>query len=138
MTTGSSVITTLRYRDAKKAIEWLCAAFGFVAHMVVENDDGTIGHAQLTFGETGMIMLGSAGKGDFDNVVKPPSSDGTNTHSAYVIIDDVDDHCERAKAAGAEILSPPEDQDYGGRLYTCRDPEGYIWSFGSYDPWDGA
>ena len=35
-----------------------------------------------------------------------------------------------------EIVMAPEDQDYGGRLYSCRDPEGNLWNFGSYDPWD--
>ncbi len=135
MTNGSNVITTLRYRDAPQAIDWLCTAFGLVRHMVVENEDGTIGHAQLTFGASGMIMLGSAGQGEFDDLVKPPTPGAANTHSVYVIVADVDAHHDKAKSAGAEILSPPEDQHYGGRVYTCRDVEGYVWSFGSYDPW---
>ena len=51
-----------------------------------------------------------------------------------MVVDDVDAHCARARGAGAEILVEPFDPEYGGRMYTCRDPEGHVWSFGSYDP----
>jgi uncharacterized glyoxalase superfamily protein PhnB len=60
---------------------------------------------------------------------------GIGTQSAYVIVEDADAHYARAKAAGAEIVMEVEDQDYGGRLYSCLDPEGHLWSFGTYDPW---
>ena len=128
------VIPTLRYRDGAAAVDWLCRAFGFERHLVVPGEDGGVVHAQLGFG-TGMIMLGSARDEEFDRWVKPPASvGGIGTQSVYAIVDDVDKHCERARAAGAEILMEPADQDYGGRLYSCRDPEGHVWSFGSYDP----
>jgi uncharacterized glyoxalase superfamily protein PhnB len=64
----------------------------------------------------------------------PQEIGGAGTQSAYIIVDDVDAHYARAKAAGAEIIKEVEDQSYGGRLYSCRDPEGHLWSFGSYDP----
>jgi uncharacterized glyoxalase superfamily protein PhnB len=125
----------MRYRDATTAIEWLCAAFGFEKHLVVPGDDGTIAHAQLSFGN-GMIMLGSAGKGEFDELVKPPSvTGGIGTQSAYIIVEDADEHYARAVAAGAQIVMELKDEDYGGRGYSCRDPEGHIWNFGTYDPW---
>ena len=57
--TRATVIPCLRYRNAPAAIEWLCSVFGFEKHLVVPNDDGTIAHAQLSFGN-GMVMLGSA------------------------------------------------------------------------------
>ena len=57
------------------------------------------------------------------------------TQSAYVLVDDCDRHHARAVSAGADVVKPPEDQDYGGRLYICRDLEGHVWSFGTYDPW---
>ena len=136
--TTATIIPGLRYRDAPRAIEWLCEAFGFEKHLVVPGDGDTIAHAQLTFGN-GMIMLGSAGThgGGFDELVAPPADrGGANTQAAYVIVDDVDAHCEQARTAGAEIVLPPSDKDYGGRDYTCRDLEGHVWSFGSYDPWE--
>jgi uncharacterized glyoxalase superfamily protein PhnB len=117
------------------AIEWLCKAFGFEKHLVVPGENGTVAHAQLSFGN-GMIMLGSARDDEFGRRVKPPrETGGIGTQSAYVIVEDADAHHARAKAAGAEIVMEVEDQDYGGRLYSCLDPEGHLWSFGTYDPW---
>jgi uncharacterized glyoxalase superfamily protein PhnB len=60
---------------------------------------------------------------------------GVGTQSAYVVVEDCDAHYARAVAAGAEVLLDIVDRDYGGRGYSCRDPEGHVWSFGSYDPW---
>lgn len=135
--TTATIIPTMRYRDAPAAIEFLCEAFGFERHLVVPMEDGGIAHAQLTLGN-GMIMLGTAREDEFGKLQKAPSAlGGVTTQSPYVIIDDVDAHHARARSAGAEIIKEPEDQDYGGRLYTCRDPEGHLWNFGSYDPWEG-
>jgi uncharacterized glyoxalase superfamily protein PhnB len=73
---------------------------------------------------------------EFGRWVTPPrDTGGVGTQSAYVIVEDADAHYARAKAAGAEIVMEVEDQDYGGRLYSCLDPEGHLWSFGTYDPW---
>lgn len=130
----SHVIAALRYRDAVRAVAWLQDAFGFAAHMVVEGPDETIEHAQLTYGG-GMIMIGSARDDDYDRLVASGPDGGRSTIGLYVVVDAVDSHAARAQEAGAEIVMAPADQDYGGRLYTCRDFEGNVWSFGSYDPW---
>jgi uncharacterized glyoxalase superfamily protein PhnB len=138
--TTATIVSSLRYQDAPKAIDWLCRAFGFDRHLVVPGEGDTIAHAQLTFGR-GMIMLGSSGAhgGGFDELVKAPGEvGGVGTQSLYVIVDDADAHLARALAAGAEIVLDIEDKDYGGRGYTCRDPEGHVWSFGTYDPWAEA
>ena len=133
--TISTVIPTFRYRDAKSAIDWLCNAFGFSKGLVVPDDTGGIAHAQLIFGN-GMIMLGSARDDEFGNLVKPPEGERSpNTQSPYIIVDDADKHFQRAVAAGATVLINIKDEDYGGRGYSCRDPEGHVWSFGTYDPW---
>ena len=130
-----TIIPTLRYRDAAAAIDWLCRAFGFAKHLVVPMDDGSIAHAQLTLGD-GMIMLGSAHDDAFGKLQKPPADvGGVGTQSPYIIVADVDGHHARAVAAGARVVMPPEDKDYGGRGYGCLDPEGHLWNFGSYDPW---
>ncbi len=130
---------TLRYSDAPAAIDWLCSAFGFERHMVVAgDDDGKIAHAQLTLGDC-MVMLGSKRDDEFGTMQTVPSDlGGRVSASPYIVIADVDAHHEGASAAGAQVTMPPEDQDYGGRLYVCRDPEGHVWSFGSYDPWAEA
>ena len=133
--TRVTVIPTMRYRDAAAAIEWLCKAFGFEKHLVVAGEQGTIAHAQLTFGN-GMIMLGSARDDEYGRHVRPPRDvGGVGTQGSYVVVADADKHHARAVAAGAKIVHDLQDEDYGGRGYSCIDPEGHIWSFGSYDPW---
>ncbi len=131
---SSTVIPGFRYRDARRAIDFLCDAFGFERHMVVEGDGNAIAHAQLRHG-TGMIMLGSVRGDDEGDLVSAIPEGGRPTSSVYVVVDDVDGHAARAREAGAEIVQEPEDQDYGGRLYGARDLEGHVWHFGSYDPW---
>ena len=133
---SSSAIPSFRYDDAPGMIDFLCAAFGFERNLVVPDGDGGVAHAQLTLGD-GMIMLGSTREDDFGALVVTAKAAGAITGSAYVVVADVDAHCARARAAGAEIVMAPADQDYGGRLYAARDPEGQLWNFGSYDPWTG-
>ncbi|MGH8514310.1 MAG: VOC family protein [Gammaproteobacteria bacterium] len=131
------MIPCLRYRDAPKAIEWLCRTFGFEKQLVVPNADGTIAHAQLRFGN-GMIMLGSVleDETEFGRLIKQPDEiGGFETQSAYVVVSDADAIYARAKAAGAEIVIEIKDEDYGGRGFSCRDLEGHLWNIGTYDPW---
>ena len=129
------IIPALRYRNAPAAIEWLGKAFGFEKHLVVPGENDTIIHAQLTY-RNGMIMLGSIRANEYGcNVKQPDEIGGAETQAPYVIVPDADAHYTRAKAAGAQILIDIKDEDYGGRGYTCRDLEGHIWNFGTYDPW---
>ena len=135
--TRATIIPCLRYRDAPKAIEWLCRTFGFEKQLVVPNADGTIAHAQLSFGN-GMIMLGSVleVETEFGRLIKQPDEiGGFETQSAYVVVSDADEIYARAKAAGAEIVIEIKDEDYGGRDFSCRDLEGHLWNIGTYDPW---
>ena len=132
----SSVIACFRYKDAPAAIEWLCTAFGFERHLVVPGDNDGIAHAELKF-DGGMIMLGSARDDEFGQMLKPPVEGNSSvvTNSMYVVVKDVEGHFRRAQAGGATVIKPPKAQDFGGSNYTCRDPEGYVWTFGDYDPW---
>ncbi len=131
----STVIPCLRYRNAPAAIDWLAKAFGFEKGLVVPNEDGTLAHAQLTL-NGGMVMLASVNDTPFGKFMKQPEEiGGAATQSSYLVIEDTDGVYKRAKAAGAKILMDIKDQDYGGRGFTCSDPEGHIWSIGSYDPW---
>ena len=135
--TRATVIPCLRYRDAPKAIDWLCSVFGFEKQLVVPNADGTIAHAQLSFGN-GMIMLGSVSKVDneFGQLIKQPDEiGGTETQSPYLIVSDADLVYQRAKAASAKIEIDIKEEDYGGRGFSCRDLEGHLWNVGTYDPW---
>lgn len=138
MAVKPAIIPSLRYADAPAAIDFLCDAFGFTRHAVYADpeDASFIHHAQLVR-DGNMIMLSSERDSPYAEAAKmlTPKQAGGNTQATYVVLDDVDGHADRARAAGAEIIMPPEDQDYGGRVYSARDPEGYAWSFGNYDPW---
>ena len=132
--TVATVIPALQYQDAPAAIDFLCRVFGFAKNAVYEGEGGSIAHAQLTLGN-GMVMLGSAKDTEYGKLLVRPRDAGGVTMSVYVIVEDADAHFARAKAAGAEITREPVTQDYGGRDYTCKDPEGNVWTFGTYDPW---
>lgn len=121
----TTVFPTLKYDDAHAAIEFLCDALGFERHAVHETDDGKVGHAELRHGD-GMVMVGTRGiEGDL-------YESGRTT--IYVVVKDPDALHDRAKAAGAEIVRPLAEQDYGSRDFAARDPEGNVWAFGTYDP----
>lgn len=134
---SSPIIPCLRYRNAAAAIEWLCDVFGFEKHAVHLNDDGTIAHAELVYGN-GMIMLGSvlAEETDFGKqIMQPDEIGGLETQSPYVVVSDVDALYGKVKSAGGEIVLEIKDQPYGSRDFSCRDLEGHLWNFGTYDPW---
>jgi uncharacterized glyoxalase superfamily protein PhnB len=123
-----SIYTTLRYRDAMAAIEFLERAFGFERGDVHQGDDGTVQHAELRFaGE--WIMLGSTSDGGDGRLAVE-----NGPTWVYVVVDDPDAHYERAVGAGAEVVRDLTDEDYGSRGYTARDLEGNVWSFGTYRP----
>lgn len=132
----STVIPGVRYKDCLAAIEWLCTAFGFEKHAIYMGEGTSVMHAQLTFGN-GMIMLGSAGnESPYKQYATLPSEIGNReTHSVSLLVEDCDAIYARAKAAGAEMIFDLEEKAYGGKAFTCRDPEGYLWNVGTYDPW---
>lgn len=131
----ATVIPAMRYRDAVAAIDWLCRALGFEKRAVYMTDEKTVGHAELSFGN-GMIMIGSVTNGTkYSDLVRQPADVGGETQSPYLIVADVKATYESAKAAGAEMVFDLEEKDYGGSGFTCRDPEGHVWSVGDYDPW---
>ncbi len=133
--TRVTITPSMLYHDAPQAIEWLCTAFGFERHLVVPGPEGTVLHAQLTYGN-GMVMIGSAETFEFPEVLKTPREvGGVGTQEVCVCVEDADAHYTRALAAGGAIVSPLEDKPYGGRGYSCRDPEGHVWHFGTYDAW---
>ena len=134
---GSTVIPGLRYRDALAAIDWLVRAFGFQKNAVYMGPNNTVAHAQLTLGD-GMIMLGSVSKaGEYSkSLVQPDEINLRETQSPYLVVPDADAVYASAKAAGATIVIDIADKDQGGRDFTCRDPEGHLWSIGTYNPWE--
>jgi uncharacterized glyoxalase superfamily protein PhnB len=132
--TTATIIPCLLYRDASAAVAWLCDTFGFEKRVAYEGEGGAIMHAELTFGN-GMIMVGTANATPYGRLIKQPEQiDRLETQSPYVIVADVDVVYQKAKAAGAEMVIDIKSEEYG-RGFTCRDPEGHLWSIGDYDPW---
>jgi uncharacterized glyoxalase superfamily protein PhnB len=138
MSIRPAIIPCLRYEDASSAILFLCDAFGFAPHAIYtdEEDQQIVHHAQLLL-DGNMVMLSSAQPGEVAETYRwrtPGEAEGI-TMCIYAVVADLDAHHARAAAAGAEIVTEPHDNEgYPGRGYTARDPEGNVWSFGSYDP----
>jgi uncharacterized glyoxalase superfamily protein PhnB len=123
----TAVWPTFLYRDANAAIAFLVAAFGFEATAVYRNEDGTVvEHAELRWPEGGGIMLGSA-RPESGIASVPPG-----VGAVYVVVADPDALYARATANGARITREMRDEEYGSRGFTASDPEGVIWSFGTY------
>jgi len=124
------------YRDAPGMIDWLCRAFGFSLKLKVEGEGGCIVHSELTYGD-GLVMVGEERSGAAARFATPhlsPLSAGGNTQNLMVYVDDVDEHCAQARAAGARIVAEPALHDYGDeywadRSYGAQDPEGHLWWF---------
>jgi uncharacterized glyoxalase superfamily protein PhnB len=114
----------LLYADCAAALDWLSKAFGFEETLRFTGEQGYVNHAEMNVGPDASIMMGDPGD-DYRN----PKQLGQETVGIYVLVDDVDAHFERARAAGAEIRAEPKDEEYGHRRYTARDPEGHHWYF---------
>lgn len=135
MRTGSTIVPMVRYRDVPAAIAWLERAFGFVTGRVARAEDGSISYAQMRFG-SGMIIVGPVDEGALGRLMAQPADIGSvETQVCYLVVDSAKLQYARAKAAGAVVVDLDEDETSSGRGFSCRDPEGHIWTFGSYDPW---
>ncbi|WP_395451048.1 VOC family protein [Aminobacter sp. UC22_36] len=124
------IFPTLRYNNAARMIDWLGEALGFSVHAQYMDGD-EVGHAELALGSS-MIMIGSSRPDVYGAIVGEPGQNGGK--SIYVAVEDVDAVHAQAKSAGAVIVQDLTDRDYGSREFICRDPEGNIWSVGTYWP----
>ena len=121
-----SLFPLLQYRDPRAAVEFLELAFGFAPLRVDETPAGDVAHAEVRVGDDVLMLSGARPDGPF--------GDHTGQGWCYVVLADPDAHHDRAVAAGAEVVYPLTDQPYGSRDYAARDPEGNLWSFGTYAP----
>jgi uncharacterized glyoxalase superfamily protein PhnB len=133
---GTPIIPGLRYHDAHAAIDWLVRVLGFHKQAVYEGAGNTVAHAQLTLG-SGMVMLGSASNTSpyADYLLHPSDAGGRSTPPIYIMVADCDPVYTNAQSQGAQIVQELRTMDYGGKAFTLRDPEGYLWAVGEYDPW---
>lgn len=132
-----AVVPTVLYSDANAGIAWLTSVLGFREHMVFRSEDGVVEHAELLFGDAGMVMLGTAGRNPETaqwNAL-PRELGGKSTGGVYLIVPDCTPVWERVQSAGTEVLMSLRTMDYGGQAFTVRDMDGHIWSLGEYSPW---
>lgn len=126
MANKPSITSALFYQNPKAAIDFLRDAFGFELEMLIEDENGNLAHSQMSHGN-GMIMVGTEWS---DNHKSPKSVGNKCTQTVHLQLDEnLDQHCENARRAGAEIIAEPQTQFYGDRTYRARDPEGHIWTF---------
>jgi len=134
------IVPAVYYLEPRVAIEWLCQAFGFEVRLLVEGEGGRVEHSELSFGDDGLIMVGTAGIGSSEkeqwrqHYASPREFDGKSTQGLALFVDDADAHCAHARAAGARIFREPKTDDYGDdywadRTYGALDPEGHHWWF---------
>lgn len=128
-----NIFPAIRYADADAGMAFLERAFGATQKAVHRGEDGVIHHAELAIG-AGLIMLGQQ-REDGKLGGEPPRA-LASTMSLYITVPDPDAHHATARAAGATVVRELQDTDYGSREYSVRDPEGNLWSFGTYDPYD--
>jgi len=129
--TTQRIVPMIVFTDAPAGLEFLTRAFGFTETERLDMPDGTVGHAEVAF-EGSVVMVASANDGIPDLGVprlRSPMDLPAHEVQIRVYVDDLDSHFERARAAGAEIIVPPADQGYGERIYRAADPEGHRWIF---------
>ena len=129
----------LFYDDPRRAIGWLCEAFGFTVRMVIDGPGGQVAHSELDYGEARVMVAGAGqaycGTDPWRERLASPAMAGRKlTANLFVYVDDADAHCAAARAAGAEIVSEPQTVDYGAehwsdRNYAAYDCEGHLWWF---------
>jgi uncharacterized glyoxalase superfamily protein PhnB len=132
MTARPAAVPCVFYKDPIAAMRWLESAFGFGTTALVVDAEGRVGHAEMDYlgspigvgGEFSGEMLGGAA------MKSPASLGGAGTQFIRIALaEGLDDHCERARAAGARISQEPANQFYGARTYRALDPEGHVWNF---------
>lgn len=125
MSNPAGLVSAVTYRDPRAALAWLEAAFGFELTFLIEGEDASVAHAEMSHGGSRLMVGGEWSPAH----ASPASIGGKVTQTVHIYIEgDVDAHCRTAAAAGAEILQPPETQFYGARTYRCRDLEGHLWT----------
>jgi len=126
-----TIYAALNYQDPDKAIAFLCTAFGFTEHSITHAADGAFQHGELMLGDSMLMIGGPRAAGWLGGRAMDPLASAI---SLYADVPDPAAHLERARAAGATIVRELEHMDYGSDEYSARDPEGILWSFGTYRP----
>jgi uncharacterized glyoxalase superfamily protein PhnB len=128
----SAITPTVFYQDPGAALNWLQAAFGFEIAMLLTDDAGKVGHAEMAYGDATIGVAGEWGGEALGGaqMKSPASTGGVGTQFIWLTVSEpIDEHHARAAGAGAMIAQAPADQFYGDRTYRARDLEGHVWCF---------
>jgi uncharacterized glyoxalase superfamily protein PhnB len=120
----TTIHPVVHFRDLEQGVRYLVDTFGFAEEQVHKGDDGSWQYAELSL-DGAPLGIGPSAEGSMFDL---------GPTSIYIAVDEVDTRHERAVAAGAEVVMPPTDQDYGSRDFVARDHEGNLWCFGTYQP----
>ena len=132
-----NLMPLMRYRDLAEAMGWLEQAFGFEKQIAVSDGDGSVIYGQMIY-RGSLMMMGAVRDTDLDKLMRQPDEvGGVETQSCYLVVEDADAHYAQAQEAGADIVLELKSDGLGRRGYSCRDPEGHIWNFGTYNPGKG-
>jgi uncharacterized glyoxalase superfamily protein PhnB len=129
-----AVVPTIPYRNPSVMVDWLCEAFGFEKGLVIKSESGDVKYAHLSLGGSTIMVFPVQDLATEMLVAHPDQVGGVETQTCYIVVADVGAHYATAKEKGAEIIFGVRTGNYGGRGYACRDPEGHIWMFGTYNP----
>ena len=121
----------IRYRDVLKSSQWLCKTFGFTEQQISRDSDYNVMFISLLLGDQQVLVCPTTNPVFEKHMSQPDQNGGFNTQSCYISIDDLEEHCRLAREAGGKIIIEPTDDGEGGQFYTCRDPEGHLWNFGT-------
>ncbi len=123
-----TIVPAVVYKDVPAAVTWLREAYGFTERegSRLTSDGWTLTWVEV--GEEGLIHLTTGGHG-----LTTPADSGYASQSLKVYVPNLDSHFERAKTMGAQIIMPPRDMFWGGRIYRAKDPEGHVWEISQVD-----
>ena len=131
MSGEQSISPVLGYRDLDAAVKWLCRAFGFEVRKIDREPSGETRFVSLRLGNASVLVSPAADESLANLFVQPSEVNGGNTQSCYLTVENPDQHCARAVAAGATVEFEPQSDYAGDRFYMCRDIEGHLWTFGT-------
>jgi uncharacterized glyoxalase superfamily protein PhnB len=126
---AQTLFPNLRVSDPAAEIAWLEKALGFETHFLAEFD-GHIAHAEMQLGDQ-LVFMQPDKTDDPYGMHSPRALNGTN-QCVCLAVDDVDTVAARVRAAGGEMITEPHDTPYGAREFSCRSPDGHVWSVGNY------
>ncbi len=124
-----AIFPNLRVADPSSEVDWLVRVLGFEVHFIADYE-AQIVHAELRMGDH-LLFLQPDKADDPYGMHSPKALNGTN-QCVCIAVEDVEAVAVRVREAGGEMITQPHDTPYGAREFSCRSPDGHVWSIGNY------